>query len=498
ELITSHGAIEPDKDNIRIEPYSLPQGFTWDTLDLSNTEILKELYMLLNENYVEDDDNMFRFDYSPEFLLWALRPPGWLPQWHCGVRVSSNRKLVGFISAIPAHIRIYDRRKCSKPRQLFKKLRLPSRVRAANNDQSPSTSCVSLVVSRCESEFSDGNRHPESFGHKEIVTVDVHVNQVCAVGEADMHTPALQHTYSSSQEFSPREESRSHKENDHSHVSLESLASFLINSTKSLEKTESFGSPDKEDHRCSFSTKSLFEKEEQAKFQVELFSPHSQQQVQPQHLAAQEISQQHLQEAGIGDWKPQHVVMSESVSIQASLSDEFLTKKGLTEVGRRKPLPHPRAWFVSLEGHSSTVRHSYVDLQPDGMNGVNNSLDYGDDMNEPKWQGQVYPQKDLDEVDQSGSEHGNAVCSPEDNTPRYVLKGGRRRGGQLPSLQEKTIKRSVESPSEPLPSTEHKITGHHGADNDGNDSDDGSHQRAGKKTPWQKREERPVMRFNLK
>ncbi|XP_031795791.1 glycylpeptide N-tetradecanoyltransferase 2 isoform X4 [Sarcophilus harrisii] len=109
EVITSHGAIEPDKDNIRQEPYSLPQGFTWDTLDLSNTEVLKELYTLLNENYVEDDDNMFRFDYSPEFLLWALRPPGWLPQWHCGVRVSSNKKLVGFISAIPASIRIYDR-----------------------------------------------------------------------------------------------------------------------------------------------------------------------------------------------------------------------------------------------------------------------------------------------------------------------------------------------------------------------------------------------------
>ncbi|XP_030406332.1 glycylpeptide N-tetradecanoyltransferase 2 isoform X3 [Gopherus evgoodei] len=108
EVITSHGAIEPDKDNVRLEPYSLPQGFMWDTLDLSNAEVLKELYTLLNENYVEDDDNMFRFDYSPEFLMWALRPPGWLPQWHCGVRVSSNKKLVGFISAIPAHIRIYD------------------------------------------------------------------------------------------------------------------------------------------------------------------------------------------------------------------------------------------------------------------------------------------------------------------------------------------------------------------------------------------------------
>uniref|UniRef100_A0A8D0NTR8 Glycylpeptide N-tetradecanoyltransferase n=1 Tax=Sus scrofa TaxID=9823 RepID=A0A8D0NTR8_PIG len=108
EVVNTHGPVEPDKDNIRQEPYTLPQGFTWDALDLGDRGVLKELYTLLNENYVEDDDNMFRFDYSPEFLLWALRPPGWLPQWHCGVRVVSSRKLVGFISAIPANIHIYD------------------------------------------------------------------------------------------------------------------------------------------------------------------------------------------------------------------------------------------------------------------------------------------------------------------------------------------------------------------------------------------------------
>jgi len=31
---------------------------------------LEEVYQLLNENYVEDEDNMFRFDYSAEFLRW--------------------------------------------------------------------------------------------------------------------------------------------------------------------------------------------------------------------------------------------------------------------------------------------------------------------------------------------------------------------------------------------------------------------------------------------
>lgn len=67
------------------------------------------MYSLLNENYVEDDDNMFRFDYSPQFLKWALKPPNWVQDWHCGVRVTKSKKLVGFISAIPATIRVFDK-----------------------------------------------------------------------------------------------------------------------------------------------------------------------------------------------------------------------------------------------------------------------------------------------------------------------------------------------------------------------------------------------------
>ncbi|MED6261471.1 glycylpeptide N-tetradecanoyltransferase [Ataeniobius toweri] len=39
ETVTSHGSIEPDKDHIREEPYSLPQGFSWDTLDLGNPAV---------------------------------------------------------------------------------------------------------------------------------------------------------------------------------------------------------------------------------------------------------------------------------------------------------------------------------------------------------------------------------------------------------------------------------------------------------------------------
>ena len=62
------GPVEPDKDFVRPEPLSLPDNFVWDDINLLDDAQLQELYILLSENYVEDDDNMFRFDYSREFL----------------------------------------------------------------------------------------------------------------------------------------------------------------------------------------------------------------------------------------------------------------------------------------------------------------------------------------------------------------------------------------------------------------------------------------------
>uniref|UniRef100_A0A8D0C5Q3 Family with sequence similarity 171 member A1 n=1 Tax=Salvator merianae TaxID=96440 RepID=A0A8D0C5Q3_SALMN len=572
----------------------------------------------------------------------------------------------------------YCRRKCLKPRQHHKKLQQPSALSGSKKDQSTSMSHLNLVFSRRESEFPGqlpvaSNGHTESSGHKELIGA-VRMEKGCPGGEADMHTPMLRHTYSTSQEFSSREELISHKEKDQSRMSLENTASgdtlqkdylqsvdtFPINPRKSVEASEGYSSPGKEDNRRNYNamlTRPLFEKQDQAsinhistgskyniqdqlypvpsgpeaelldcrpsecmmsrsvdhlerptsfprpgqlvccnsvdqvndsvyrkvlptlvipghymklpgehpyvsqplvvpadqqidieRFQAELVSPHSQlfplsqQQMQPQQLAAQAISQQHLQEAGATEWSTQNVSMSESVSIPASLNDasltqmnsevQLLTEKALMELGGGKPLPHPRAWFVSLDGRSNAhVRHSYIDLQRAGRNGSNDaSLDSGVDMNEPKsarkgrgdhlslpqthQQGQAHTQKDqkvpdstaytqlvyLDDMDQSGSECGTAVCSPEDNTLRCLLDGGSRRtGGQLPSLQEETVKRTLESSPEPLTSPEHGTTIHPGAEEDDeDDEDEDDDQEEDKKSPWQKREERPLMAFNLK
>jgi len=44
-----------------------------------------------------------------DVIIRALKPPGWKKDWHCGVRVAKNKKLIGFISAVPAAIGIHER-----------------------------------------------------------------------------------------------------------------------------------------------------------------------------------------------------------------------------------------------------------------------------------------------------------------------------------------------------------------------------------------------------
>ena len=107
------GAILPDhicKASAKPEPAKLPDGFVWDLVDLEDKAELQELYDLLYNHYVEDTDGSFRFNYSIEFLKWALKPPGWKKEWHIGVRAKAAEgkkgKLVAFISGVPASLKV--------------------------------------------------------------------------------------------------------------------------------------------------------------------------------------------------------------------------------------------------------------------------------------------------------------------------------------------------------------------------------------------------------
>ena len=103
------GPLDPNTDvsTVKAEPYNMPAGFEWCDVDVTDAAQIEEMYKLLTENYVEDDDCVFRFDYSKPFLQWALTPPGYLREWHVGVRNQKTGSLMGCITAVPARVSIH-------------------------------------------------------------------------------------------------------------------------------------------------------------------------------------------------------------------------------------------------------------------------------------------------------------------------------------------------------------------------------------------------------
>jgi glycylpeptide N-tetradecanoyltransferase len=57
------------------DPYSMPKGFEWVVMDVNDPVQLQEIYTLLTENYVEDDDNMFRSGLSLSLSGLSDSPP---------------------------------------------------------------------------------------------------------------------------------------------------------------------------------------------------------------------------------------------------------------------------------------------------------------------------------------------------------------------------------------------------------------------------------------
>lgn len=101
----SCGPIEPLDKHIEQEPLHLPPGLEWSTFDVLNADDMTEVYHLLNGNYVEDDDSTFRFDYSREFLMWALTSPGWIRDYHLCIK--RDGRMVCMITAVPAIVQVW-------------------------------------------------------------------------------------------------------------------------------------------------------------------------------------------------------------------------------------------------------------------------------------------------------------------------------------------------------------------------------------------------------
>nr|XP_046159311.1 protein FAM171A1-like [Oncorhynchus gorbuscha] len=306
--------------------------------------------------------------------------------------------------------------------------------------------------------------------------------------------------------------------------------------------------------------------------QAELNASHSQQPLGQTHADYAIASANQGQGEGQGEWSS----LSESLSIPTALGeagimqmngeDTLLAERKLMELRGGKPLTHPRAWFVSLDGRSNAIRHSYIDLQRAGqakgnpggggshgnnsggrhVNGNDASLDSGVDLNEPRAgrrgrevEGKVGEREREKDRERGRTKSGPPAmaytqlvyvddlegetpeCSPQDsplgpglqNTQGHqqVEEEEEDRGEEEEHRGEGMIQEEAPSPlsspssssssSSPPPLTETKgvvfRTEHDQTALLSVAPDD--HGEEEKKSPWQKREERPLLAvFNLK
>uniref|UniRef100_A0A8C7F4F2 Family with sequence similarity 171 member A1 n=1 Tax=Oncorhynchus kisutch TaxID=8019 RepID=A0A8C7F4F2_ONCKI len=286
--------------------------------------------------------------------------------------------------------------------------------------------------------------------------------------------------------------------------------------------------------------------------QAELNASHSQQPLGQTHADYAIASANQGQGEGQGEWSS----LSESLSIPTALGesgimqmngeDTLLAERKLMELRGGKPLTHPRAWFVSLDGRSNAIRHSYIDLQRAGhVNGNDASLDSGVDLNEPRAgrRGREVERKVGEREREKDRERGRTKsgppamaytqlvyvddlegetpeCSPQDsplgpgmqNTQGHqqVEEEEEDRGEEEEHRGEGMIQEEAPSPlsspssssSSPPPLTETEgmvFRTEHDQPALLSVAPDDHGEEEEKKSPWQKREERPLLAvFNLK
>lgn len=283
--------------------------------------------------------------------------------------------------------------------------------------------------------------------------------------------------------------------------------------------------------------------------QAELNASHSQQPLgkTPTGCTPDPSNQGDGEQLGLSESLSIPAALGETALVEINSEDTLLAEKTLMELRGGKPLPHPRAWFVSLDGRSNAhIRHSYIDLQragchsstssggggdqgnvSGGRHGNDASLDSGVDLNEPrtgrKGRDRCREQREtnrskvttppmaytqlvyVDDLDGGGNEEETPNNSPQDSktgpilSDKEELQTGGVEGIQIQVEAPSHCSSSSASPS-PLPTpeggafrTDHALLS---VSPDGDTvHEDGEEE---KKSPWQRREERPLLAFHLK
>uniref|UniRef100_A0A4W4F2B6 Protein FAM171A2 n=1 Tax=Electrophorus electricus TaxID=8005 RepID=A0A4W4F2B6_ELEEL len=203
---------------------------------------------------------------------------------------------------------------------------------------------------------------------------------------------------------------------------------------------------------------------------------------------------------------PVHIPVLFNDSAVAQMNGELkaLTEKKLLELGVK---PHPLAWFVSLDGRSNAlVRHSYIELgnEPLGqamqehraetypgnsgrasqrkMKEESRARESGDKKVHSKFHSKLPV---IDSTEPASRESRAAASLPEDGSALALTdKAQESQGG--------TFSRQERSHDDGSAFVVHRETMTSPGDDEGDDKDE---EDENKKSPWQRREERPLMVF---
>jgi glycylpeptide N-tetradecanoyltransferase len=88
------------------EPYKLPDGYEWHTLDLNDETDLNNITKFLLENYLEDSEVNLQFNYSKESIKWFAQRPNHFPELFICIRVTATKKIAATIFGIPSNLNI--------------------------------------------------------------------------------------------------------------------------------------------------------------------------------------------------------------------------------------------------------------------------------------------------------------------------------------------------------------------------------------------------------
>ncbi|XP_064170490.1 protein FAM171A2-like [Anguilla rostrata] len=215
------------------------------------------------------------------------------------------------------------------------------------------------------------------------------------------------------------------------------------------------------------------------------------------------------------------VLFDDSAMSQMSEELQALTEQKLLELGVK---PHPRAWFVSLDGRSnSLVRHSYIELGNErggvGLGGVGGGSRPGDGVGpapgRAESRGGRQPQRTPGERrGRAAKAYARPACANDPKTAAAVADGEGRAAPSSPEdnslaplLDEAPGPRGATFPRRGPNSSRAGGGGGGGGTRrssatspevEENDLDDKDDDGENKKSPWQRREERPLMVFNVK